>query len=327
MRTGLRSLIVVGSVAFAAAPLATARADSPPGYAAAPRPSPHATRAAASDRGGIVQLVDEALSGITLRPEQTDALEKLGAEDDAKVGAVDKARREYVLALADQIETGKVDESALKDQKKKVEEAAEAASPFLRASFQKMHEILDAGQRKEFVMHFRDALKKRAVSLDPDKQADKWAKTLSLTDDQKAKVRAILEDERAGGETMHARLEKVLDAFPTDSFSIDAVLPAGSIDERTDKMLDRITGVAKKVTEILTPEQCKTAAKAIREKMGRTSARLETEETSEPLETTASTSEAFWAGGAGYYGGAYGGGAAYGFSRSYGAGYGGAYLF
>jgi Spy/CpxP family protein refolding chaperone len=274
-----------------------------------------------------VQLIDEALSGISLSPEQTNALQKLGAEDDAKVGAVDKAKHEYLMALADQIETGKVDESALKDQKKKVEEAAEAASPTVRKSFQKMHDILDASQRKEFVTHFRDILKERAGLLDPDKQVDRWAKTLSLTDDQKAKVRAILEEDRTLGEKVHERLEKVLDAFPSDSFSIEEVVPAGSIDERTDKMLDRITDVAKRVTEVLTPEQCKAAARAIREKIESTAGTSATEETSEPLETTDSTSEALWMGGAGYYGGAYRGVGGFGFSRGWGAGYGGAWMF
>jgi hypothetical protein len=86
-----------------------------------------------------------------------------------------------------------------------------------------------------------------------------------LTDDQKQKISGILEEDRAANDEMRGRLDKVLDAFPSDSFSIDDVLPEGSVKQRGDKMMHHIVDQTRKVADVLTPEQRAKAAKAIRD--------------------------------------------------------------
>jgi Spy/CpxP family protein refolding chaperone len=273
-----------------------------------------------------VQLVDGALAGIDLRPDQKDALQKLGADVDVKVGAVDQAKRDALLALAKQIGSGTVDKDALQPQMQAVEQAAAAASPDVRSAFQKMHDILDADQRTQFVSNFKDELKKAQNALDPKTQLDKLSQNLSLTDDQKQKVAGILESDQGADDEMHRRIETVLDAFPSDTFSIDQVLPAGSVQDRTHKVLDRIADNASQITDILTPEQRTTAADAITSKVSGSSTGGSTGTSSSSLEVTGSTSEPLWAGGAAYRAGGYGLGG-YAFSGGYGTGYGGAYMF
>jgi Spy/CpxP family protein refolding chaperone len=311
-------------------PLLTARADSPPASSTQQPPAPPAqgskTQGAKSDAGDIVQLVDGALAGIDLRPDQKDALQKLGADVDDKVGAVDQAKRDFLLVLAKQIGSGTVDKDALQPRMQAVEQAAAAASPDVRTAFQKMHDILDADQRKQFVSNFKDELMKDQNDLDPKTQLDKVSQTLSLTDDQKQKVAGILESDQGADDKMHKRIETVLDAFPSDTFSIDHVLPVGSVQDRTRKVLGRIADNASQITDILTPEQRTTAADAITSKVSRSSAGGSTTGTSSSsLEVTGSASEPLWAG-RGYGARGYGVGG-YAFSGGYGTGYGGAYLF
>jgi Spy/CpxP family protein refolding chaperone len=251
------------------------------------------------------------------------------------VSDVDKAKRDLLADLAKGIESGRIDESMLKPDEEKVEKAADAASPDVRSSFQKMHDLLDADQRKQFVSNFREALQKRESKLDPNAQVGEWAKTLSLTDDQKQKIAGILAEDKSANDEMRARLDKVLDAFSSDSFAIDQVLPEGSEKDRADKMMHRIVDQARKVTDILTPEQRATAAKTIRDRLSEKGGNPEgpTGQATAPYSTanevTGHQSEAWWAGGAARYGGGFGYsvGRSYGFSRGYSSGFGGAWLF
>jgi Spy/CpxP family protein refolding chaperone len=306
------------------------------GNYAQPSPTPPAEQRATADSGGIVELVDEALSGIDLSSKQQDELQQLGADVNAHMSDVEKGKKDLVLDLAKEIEAGHVDESTLKPDEEKVEKAAESASPDLRAAFQKMHDLLSADQRKQFVSGFREALSKRASKLDAKTQVDEWAKTLSLNDDQKQKITAILDEEKSANDDARARLDKVLDAFPSDSFTIDQVLPEGSPKDRADRMMHRIVDQARKVTDVLTPEQRATAAKTIRDKVSEKAGSPEgsmghtTQGLTARGEATTTQSEPWWAGRAGFYGRGFGGwgvGRAYGFGRGFGTGFGGAWLF
>jgi hypothetical protein len=295
-----------------------------------------------SERGGIVQLVDGALQGIDLRAEQTEALQKLGAEVDEKMGPVSAARKNLALGLADEIEAGKVDKETLKPEIEELVKAAETASPFLRSAFQKLHDDLDSKQREEFVDHFREELKEAKAAHDPKGDLDKLAHALKLTDEQKSKIGDILGRDEIEGKDARESLKRVIDAFPSDSFSLDQVLPAGHVREHTEKMADFIIEDARDVTDVLTAEQRKAAAEGIRSTLsGKNMGDESTGATGSSLEATGSESQALWAArgfagrgfyGRGFYGRGFGypgfgWGGAYGFSRGYAAGFGGAWLF
>jgi Spy/CpxP family protein refolding chaperone len=261
-----------------------------PGPSTQPSPSGPSAQGQETDQGGIVELVEEALSGIDLSPQQKDELQKLGADVHEHVGDVDKAKRDLLLDLAKGIESGQIDESTLKPDEDKVDRAAEAASPDLRGAFQKLHDVLDADQRKQFVSGFRDAIGKREPKLDTKAQVDELAKNLSLTDDQKEKISGILEEDKAANDETRGRLDKVLDAFASDSFSIDEVLPEGSVKERADKMMHHIVDQTRKVVDVLTPEQRAKAAKAIRDALSQNPENRQQPTTGPATPTTGPTS-------------------------------------
>jgi Spy/CpxP family protein refolding chaperone len=334
MRNVMRVILVVGTVA-ATVSAGVARAETRPQQPAPPGASqqagPAQEKKATSESGDIVAMVEEALKGVNLRQDQVDTLQKLGEEVDAKVGAADQAKRDFLSALADAIEAGKVDAGALKSKIDAVADAAAAASPDVRSAIDKIHDTLDPDQRKEFVKGFRDALKKHEGRFDKKMVVERWAKALSLTDEQKQKVSDILGEDTVADDVAKARIELVLAAFPGKHFKIDYLLaPESAEHERVTHMMDRITDVTSRVTDILTPEQRKTAADRIRAKVaGRGSEEGgETGKASAGLETTDSTSEAIWMGGAraGYAAAGYRGYAGGGFVGGYGAGYGGGWL-
>jgi hypothetical protein len=304
---------------------------------APPAPLQRQAKSEKSEAGGIVQLVDHALQGIDLRPEQTEALERLGAEVEEKMGPVSTARKNLALALADEVEAGKVDKETLKPEVEDLVKAAETASPFLRAAFQKLHDVLDSKQREEFVNHFRAEVNEAREKHSLKDDLDKMAQTLKLTDDEKSKIGGILERDEGEGKAAHDSLKRVIDAFASDSFSLDQVFPAGHVQEHTEKMAGLIIEDAREVTDVLTPEQRKAAADSIRSRIASKMGGGEsTGATGSSLEATGSESQGLWAArgfyggrGFGYPGVGWGGGwgGAYGFSRGYAAGYGGAWMF
>jgi Spy/CpxP family protein refolding chaperone len=291
-------------------------------------PRPAATKeTAVSDADGIVQIVDEGLSGVALSPDQTSSFTALGADVDAKVGALDRARDAFVLALADQIDEGKVRAEMLTPEIQKVVDAAAAASGELRASLKKLHDTLSPEQRPLFVAGFREALQKRVSLVDPKAQIEEWSKALDLTDEQKQKFEAVVGEEKVDDDVEKARAEVVLAAFPGKAFTMDDLLPAGSIRDRAEEMLTDIAAAADKVTAILTPDQRSTAAAILRERVsGTTKGESRPRPPPPSLGTTASVSEPLWVGRGRYYGAAYRRPGAFGFNRTYATGFGGIYL-
>jgi Spy/CpxP family protein refolding chaperone len=341
MRAFVRTLVVFGSVALLAGVASGARADSPPSPSASPTAAPEEQKAK-SEANDIVQMIDEAMAHVTLRPDQTSTFKQLASDVDAHVAGVDEAKRAALLALADQIEANKVDAASLEPQTKKFVDAAAAASPYVRKALEKVHDNLDAQQRKEFVEGFRDALKKRKAMLDPKAHLERLSKDLNLSDDQKDKIQAILAENTVANDVARDRLELVLAAFPGDTFKMDELLPAeGGL--HAERMAKRAIDIAAKVTPILTPEQRKLAADKIRKRAsGRSTGESPaetsgtgpqgTEASSAELEALGSASEPLWAGAAGGYGGYAAGGyrsysGGYGFSTGYAGGVGGTYLF
>ena len=334
MRTLVRVAIVAASAALGA-PLATARADTTPATPSSQQQtSPTPAAQPKSESGDIVQMVEEALATVDLRQDQKDQLQKLGADADAKVAKVDEAKRAFMSALADQIESGKVDASALRPLIDKDVEAADAASPDLRSNIEKIHEILDPAQRKQFADAFRDVLKKHAADRDPKALVDHWAKTLNLTDDQKEKISAIIGHDTVASDVAKARIELVLAAFPGDRFEMDDLLPEGAVGGRVERMMNRIVDVAAQVTAILTPDQRKIAAAAMRNDAsqkqgggGGGSKGVTSKMAPSGQQAVDHTSEAIWAGGGVGVAGGYARSSGYGFSTGYAGGYGGTYLF
>jgi Spy/CpxP family protein refolding chaperone len=232
-----------------------------------------------------------------------------------------------VLALANEIDVGKVRAEMLTPEIQKVVDAAAAASAQLRGGLKKLHATLSPEQRSQFVAGFRQALEKRASLVDPKSQLEEWSKALDMTDEQKQKFEAVFGDEKVDDAVEKARAEVVLAAFPGKTFSMDDLLPAASIRDRAEEMLTDMAAAADKVTAMLTPDQRSTAATILRERVSETTKGESRPRPPPPsLETSASVSEPLWVGRGRYYGGAYRRAGAFGFNRTYATGFGGIYL-
>lgn len=248
---------------------------------------------------GVVRLVGDALGDVPLRPEQRTEIEKLASEAEARHAPMANARKELMLAFADQVEKGTVDKAALQPNIDKVTADLEKVHADDRAALVKLHELLDAEQRNAFV----DALEKQMKARRGEHREHmkggfgklkQLADDLKLTDDQKSQIKDVIRDAHKEGKEAwkqhgHARGahgehgkhgkpghgdhtgphgphggKKAFEAFREEKLDVDRLAPRGNMKPMAQLGTDRMTNVAAKVLPILTPEQRKIAADKLR---------------------------------------------------------------
>jgi Spy/CpxP family protein refolding chaperone len=227
---------------------------------------------------GPLKVVGEALSEVPLSAAQRAQIEKLASDAEARHADARAARKDLMLALADQVQAGQVDRATLAPKIDALAAALGRAQPGDRASFEQLHAVLNPDQRVAFVNALQarfDAKRSEAGEKHPLKQ---WSDDLKLSDAQKEQIRSALRerfhemkhatsserDWADGGRAHHAA--KMLGAFKEDRFVMDEVAPAKDVSKAAAKMADRMVGLAQTVLPILTPDQRTVAAQKIREK-------------------------------------------------------------
>lgn len=258
--------------------------------------APTAQSAAATTRApvapgthGIVKLAGEALGDVDLRPEQRAEIEKLAVSSEARHAQLRTDLRAVMLDIANQIEKGSLDKAAMKA---KIDDAIvkiDKVRPDDQASLAKLHEILDDGQRAQFVDAFRERGKDRMEAhVKGGHPLMTLARDLNLTAEQRDKIRDAFregmhearghgEGERhgwGGGGRGHGHA--MLEAFKEPTFDPKTVGPQGSLAERAKGKEEAAFGVAEKILPILSAEQRKTLADKIR-------ARANAEDPSDPF--------------------------------------------
>jgi hypothetical protein len=307
-------------------------------------PEQQQAAAPAEKHYGLVKLFKDALSGLQLRTDQTEAIKKLCDQVEAVQGPAEQAKKDLLGALGKQIASGAVDATALDPEIAGVSKAAEHASPVIRSSLDKLHGILDKDQRVEFVQGFEKALTTRIA-----RHADKrWEDEVGLSAEQKSRIEAITSRHTKRIDQALGRMLRVLAAFEGDTFAIDEVLPERDAGEHAAKMAKGMIQVASEVTAVLTPEQ----RQKIADKLGGERAKGEEEQQpqgapeqqqqgapeqqqpQQPNVNVGRTASPLWGYGGGYMGRGFGFGgvgyhtgfaSGYGFSRSYVGGMG--YVF
>jgi Spy/CpxP family protein refolding chaperone len=219
--------------------------------------------------GGM--LIEKALDEVQLRPEQKAAVEKLKAEAVRRHAPAKAWKQQFAMQLADQIEKGKIDRCALAPTTKTLAWMSAEARPGDRAAFERLHSILDPGQRAEFV----DALKRQWEAHEkmhePAALAEKMANELYLTPDQKASVGKILDgiheirEAQPSSAAHRERWAKILDAFKSDHFVLDEVAPLGDVAAHTAAKVERMLWAGEAILPVLKPEQRKALADKLRE--------------------------------------------------------------
>ena len=240
--------------------------------AASPQQATEAEESTSSPmHGGAGKLFDKALDEVQLRPDQKTAVEALKAEAEKRHAPVKAAKDRLAIALADQIEKGELDRCALAPDTKALASAAADARPGDRAAFEKLHSILDPTQRTAFV----DALKRQWDAVEkmhePAALADRMAKDLKLSADQKTSMERVLTGLREVREAEPSyaahreRWTKILDAFKGDHFVLDQVAPESDVAAHTAARVERLLWAKEAILPVLNPEQRKLVADKIRE--------------------------------------------------------------
>jgi Spy/CpxP family protein refolding chaperone len=245
---------------------------------------------------GMIRLVGDALGEVPLRADQRAEIEKLASEAETRHAPMGNARKELMLAFADQVEKGSIDKAALQPKLDKVTADFETVHADDRAALVKLHGLLDAEQRNAFV----DALEKQMKakhgehgergerghhaggSMKGFGKLKQLAEDLKLTDDQKTQLREAMRGAHAEGKEAwkearkahgpsHAEWKKgglhgkkALEAFREDKLDLDKLAPPRDGKPMARFGAGRMTVLAEKLVPILTPEQRKIAADKLR---------------------------------------------------------------
>jgi hypothetical protein len=320
MKSFVRSLVVVGALGAATAASVPTLAAAPSSAGSSQGPACEITPpgAAHSEANRIVQLLDEALSGIKLNQSQSSTLGKLSTDVDEADAKVDRARRGLLLAIAGQLESGRIERNALEPKIGDFVDASEAMAPVVRHALDRLHDTLDAEQRRELAAGLERAIEDRAARYESQSWLDAWSRDLELTEQQKRDVGDRLEKLASSFDAQRGRIDRILAAFEDASFSAERFAEKGEARDLARKSADRIVSMADAIAQMLTPQQRYLAAKKIRENAcgGAAGSSAATPSASSPSENTGSASAPLW----GAYGPGYGVG--YGTGYGYSAGYG-----
>ncbi len=205
------------------------------------------------DPTGIGSLIADGLSRVHLNQDQRGRVEDLGKRVNEREQAVTNAHHDLRDALAEQVRAGKVDEHALDNDVDALVRAREEASPVLRRAFEDLHGILNPQQRGELV----DAITNRLGDTrdDAGQWFDQLSRDLQLTDEQKPRVREILDGAKPTIDEDSDRARRVIDAFKGDQFDVDEIVPVEEVGSHTRDRARGMIGIARDLVDVLTPEQ------------------------------------------------------------------------
>src|SRR5690606_14066357 len=122
------------------APLASAQETAPTPCEPRAEPAPHE----------LTRLLDAAISVLRLDPDQTAQLENLEERVRADEIVARQAKQAVLLALADQLEAGRVDLAPLQKVLASYIEARRKLNATFRAGVDQLYETLNPAQRKQF---------------------------------------------------------------------------------------------------------------------------------------------------------------------------------
>ena len=240
-----------------------------------------ATKAAvAVNAHGMVKMVGSALADVPLRADQRTTIEKLASDAETRHQSTLTARSALANAVAAQVESGTIDQTALQPQIDALVASMEASRPADMAAFQQLHDTLDASQRQAFIDAFRAQMKAAHEAHEGHHghgaKLEEWATALNLTDAQKDQIKTSMQNELAAHKqdfagkmadmkAEHEKRKHALDNFAADDFKAADAMPAPS-KEKAQEMSAHMIRIVQVVLPTLTPEQRKLAADKIRAK-------------------------------------------------------------
>lgn len=219
------------------------------------------------------EMFERALAGLELRPEQREAIDELKSEAEMRHAPSMVAKRDLAIAVADQVEKGSIDRCTLAPHVQKLAAAKAQAHPGDRTAFEKLHSILTTDQRAKVVESLQREWQSFQRTHEPGALANKMARELGLTEEQKSTVEQILSGLKAISEAQperaahRERWSRLLTAFKSDRFVLDELMPSENMEEKITKRMDGYLWAAEAIIPVLTTDQRAVLAHKIREKV------------------------------------------------------------
>jgi hypothetical protein len=212
---------------------------------------------------GFAQEIGEALSEVTLNPDQEADVEALGAMVEPREIEVDRAEAALLQALSNQVKAQAINKSALEPEiAAYVAARAQIAEP-IRHALEGLHELLDADQRADFADALECGVHDVTREYLSGEKLEAFATKLGLDEQQRQEVRddfqdlmPMLQHERR---TVHAAIE----AFRGDSFSLERYFPLEQVAAKARARAERIVDVTDSIMSVLKPDQIAKLAMAI----------------------------------------------------------------
>jgi hypothetical protein len=216
---------------------------------------------------GVARVFGAALQDVCL--DQTDQMfaDRILAEMGQRAAFVHAAKGELMLALADALESGQVNECDLQPKIEQFVAASAAAGPYIGANLSQLHGILDDNQRGAVADALAAGLQERADAHASGAWLEELTKLLNLTPDQQKAIGDTLagfDEELAAEQEQQAN---AVDQFRGPAFIPSVAMPPGTIAQNAQARAARMVALTNALNEILTPEQRQIAANALREKV------------------------------------------------------------
>jgi hypothetical protein len=200
---------------------------------------------------GPAKRVADALAQVPLRADQRATIEQMAKDSESRMEPARKARADLMLAIADQVQKGTIDRTALQPKIDAVATAHQAAQPGNRAAFEKLHDLLTADQRLAFV----NAMQGEHNDHQGQRGEGGADPTNAVQDGHMM----------AEGHKMHEQYKAMLEAFKTDNFKMDQVAPVQDHREMANGMAGHMLGMLETALPVLTPDQRTIAATKLRD--------------------------------------------------------------
>jgi Spy/CpxP family protein refolding chaperone len=292
MFRSIRSTAFVLVLAGAAIPLAACSGSATVGEPSNTASSTTTTAPLSVAVHGQAKHIADAIAQVPLRADQRATIEQMAQDAETRMQPARKAREDLVNAIADQVQSGTIDRTALQPKIDAVASAHLAAQPANRAAFEKLHDLLTPEQRVAFVTALQAQHGNHANGPREGMRGrmQKWATDIGLTQDQQdqihEKIRARFQAHFAGavagtdeqktdaiqdghmmwqGHEMHAQMKAMLEAFKGDKFSMDQVAPIPQdAKPMAHEFAGHMLGMVEMALPILTADQRTAAAAKLR---------------------------------------------------------------
>jgi hypothetical protein len=253
---------------------------------------------------GRNKAIANALSQVALRADQRATIEQMAQDAETRAAPEHQAHQALALAIADQVQAGAIDRTALQPKIDAISAAHVASRPADRAAFEKLHDLLTPDQRVAFVTamqanfgnHQGQGAAAGTTQQGPRQgwmrgRMQKWAADLGLTQAQQDQIRQQLQarwqshvvgavtgtDEQKTdaiqdgqmafqGHAMHQQMKNTLEAFKGDTFSMDQVSPIQNEQPMAHQFAGHMLGMLETALPVLTQQQRILAANKLRER-------------------------------------------------------------